>query len=140
MSLTICADDLVGKFLTRICTLEQSSQDGFRSIRCFVDVEGKLLEIDSRGIYEVEELTWSEIDETRLCNAFSELTKKKIVQVLASDYLPSFVLRLEDNLLLYCSDLGGPFDAFGPQYSQLGELYKIEDFLDYWQRSPLEIT
>lgn len=136
----ITRKDIVGNRIADIRTCQSVLADGFVNNRCFVRIGEQWIELDSKGVDECEPLNWLNPalvapDSARILD---ELIGKTITETVVSDYLPTFAFVLECDLLLHCSDLGPPFNSFGPLVVKIGDFYKRSDLLDYWTREGLD--
>ena len=133
-------DDIVGKKILRVWQSPWRTykfDDGYTVESCSTYVE-----LDDNTIFEIqwqdccEELpinkltlqeNWFEVDwEPLITNSYSMV----IIEVLTSNYIPTFCLLLSNNHIIFASDYG-PHQT-GPLIDKLGEKYDAEDFVTYW--------
>lgn len=150
MQKNLTREDIVGKRIRKIWQTPWETStfdDGY-----FVDWCSTFLELEDGTIFEImwqdclEELPILRIDS--LQPEWIETTQKdwfepicynmEIREVLTSKRIPTFVLFLANNYILYASDYG-PHQT-GPLLSLLGESYPASNFVTYWGHKPLEIT
>ena len=136
-------DDIIDKKILHIWQtpwkIYQEEQDSLY----FVEYCSTYVELDDGTIFEIQwqdtyeelpikkcmkvEKDWLEIeDETIRKNCY----ETNIIEVLTSEYIPTFCLLLNNNYILYASDYGP--NQTGPLTSKIGVRYPLEYFATYW--------